>query len=233
MNLKDLSGRQKTAILIMAIGEEASAAITQTLPPDEVEALSFEIASPPADLEGGDSTLGRGVFNASCAICHGADATGTERAPPLAGGLLDADYVASLVPRRDGPRLRNDELVAPSAPKPKVDISLCDADPEDCGSATYLGGGRLWQVVTANSRGDYFHEDVQLYDSETGSFWNPDTKTRQKMPFDDNDPDVAPDLDKLQTSPDGTWALWGDTVLATADAELTDTRIDGLFCGWL
>ena len=40
----DLSGRQKTAILLMAVGEEASAAITKNLTADEVEAISFEIA---------------------------------------------------------------------------------------------------------------------------------------------------------------------------------------------
>lgn len=40
----ELSGRQKTAILLMAVGEDASAAITKSLDPDEVEAISFEIA---------------------------------------------------------------------------------------------------------------------------------------------------------------------------------------------
>jgi flagellar motor switch protein FliG len=44
MTLADLSGRQKTAILLMAIGEESSASVTKALPPDEVEAISFEIA---------------------------------------------------------------------------------------------------------------------------------------------------------------------------------------------
>ena len=39
-----LTGRQKTAILLMALGEEASTQITQSLDPEEVEAISFEIA---------------------------------------------------------------------------------------------------------------------------------------------------------------------------------------------
>ncbi len=42
--LDEMTGRQKVAILLMAIGEEASGAITKTLAPDEVEAISFEIA---------------------------------------------------------------------------------------------------------------------------------------------------------------------------------------------
>jgi len=43
-SLHDLSGRQKVAILLMAVGEEASAQITKNLAPEEVEAISFEIA---------------------------------------------------------------------------------------------------------------------------------------------------------------------------------------------
>ncbi len=41
---EDLSGRQKVAILLMALGEEASAEITKNLAPEDVEAISFEIA---------------------------------------------------------------------------------------------------------------------------------------------------------------------------------------------
>ncbi|NJD20569.1 MAG: flagellar motor switch protein FliG, partial [Gemmatimonadetes bacterium] len=40
----DLSGRQKVAVLLMALGEEASAQVTKNLDPEEVEAISFEIA---------------------------------------------------------------------------------------------------------------------------------------------------------------------------------------------
>jgi flagellar motor switch protein FliG len=39
-----LTGRQKVAILLMAVGEEASAQITTSMAPEEVEAISFEIA---------------------------------------------------------------------------------------------------------------------------------------------------------------------------------------------
>lgn len=40
----ELTGRQKGAILLMALGEESSAEITKNLAPEEVEAISFEIA---------------------------------------------------------------------------------------------------------------------------------------------------------------------------------------------
>ena len=40
----ELTGRQKVAVLLMAIGEEESAGITKHLAPEEVEAISFEIA---------------------------------------------------------------------------------------------------------------------------------------------------------------------------------------------
>jgi flagellar motor switch protein FliG len=42
--LAELTGRQKVAILLMAVGEEASAEITRNLSADEVEAISFQIA---------------------------------------------------------------------------------------------------------------------------------------------------------------------------------------------
>ena len=42
--LQDLTGRQKVAILLMALGEEASSEITKNMASEEVEAISFEIA---------------------------------------------------------------------------------------------------------------------------------------------------------------------------------------------
>ena len=42
--LADLTGRQKAAILLMQVGGDAQAAIMEGIAPDEVEAISFEIA---------------------------------------------------------------------------------------------------------------------------------------------------------------------------------------------
>lgn len=59
--------------------------------------LAYEIAQPPAALDGGDEAAGRELFNASCVVCHGVDAVGTERAPVLRGSLLDAETIATRV----------------------------------------------------------------------------------------------------------------------------------------
>lgn len=61
------------------------------------EPLTFEIAAPPAALDGGDEAAGRETFNATCAVCHGADATGTQLAPPLDGQFLDPALIARRV----------------------------------------------------------------------------------------------------------------------------------------
>ncbi len=40
----ELTGTQKVAVLLMALGEEASSQVTRSLPPEDVETISFEIA---------------------------------------------------------------------------------------------------------------------------------------------------------------------------------------------
>lgn len=62
---------------------------------DEAAALTYEIVVPPSNLDGGDAMVGQSLFNASCVVCHGVDATGTELAPALRGSLLDAQTVAT------------------------------------------------------------------------------------------------------------------------------------------
>lgn len=63
----------------------------------EAGALTYEIVQPPSELDGGDATDGRALFNASCVVCHGVDAAGTERALALRGSLLDAETIATRV----------------------------------------------------------------------------------------------------------------------------------------
>lgn len=60
----------------------------------EAPELSFDVVQPPLDLEGGDSLAGQELFNSSCVGCHGVDAVGTMRAPPLNGELLNAEMIA-------------------------------------------------------------------------------------------------------------------------------------------
>lgn len=61
------------------------------------EALEFEVVDPPSDLEGGDPMAGQELFNGTCVVCHGVDASGTERAPTLVGDLLNAELIARRV----------------------------------------------------------------------------------------------------------------------------------------
>jgi mono/diheme cytochrome c family protein len=69
--------------------------------PAEAPALSFDIVDPPTDIMGGDHTVGETTFNTSCVVCHGQSAVGTERAPAIAGTMLDGDFVALKI-RRSG-----------------------------------------------------------------------------------------------------------------------------------
>jgi mono/diheme cytochrome c family protein len=73
------------------LAEQAGAAA------DAVAPLSFVIADPPKDLTGGDPDTGHTTFNQTCAVCHGKDAAGTQRAPAIAGTKLTAEVVAERV----------------------------------------------------------------------------------------------------------------------------------------
>ena len=59
--------------------------------------LSYQIVSPPTELGGGDPMVGQDLFNTSCVVCHGVDASGTERALALRGSLLDAETIGRRV----------------------------------------------------------------------------------------------------------------------------------------
>lgn len=64
--------------------------------------LAIDIVEPPDDLAGGEAADGQATFNASCAVCHGEDAVGTELAPSLVGAQLEAERIAERV-RSSGP----------------------------------------------------------------------------------------------------------------------------------
>jgi mono/diheme cytochrome c family protein len=66
-------------------------------PPGEAPRVEIRIVEPPEELSGGDPAEGRAFFNGACAVCHGADARGTVRAPALAGAELEPEYIARRV----------------------------------------------------------------------------------------------------------------------------------------
>ncbi|MDP6944071.1 MAG: DM13 domain-containing protein, partial [Myxococcota bacterium] len=63
-------------------------------PEGDAPALEFEIVPPPEDPTGGDAEAGQDLFNMACVMCHGMDAVGTLRGPPLAGTNLPPSYIA-------------------------------------------------------------------------------------------------------------------------------------------
>jgi mono/diheme cytochrome c family protein len=144
--------------------------------PAEAPAITIDIADVPDQLSGGDIGAGQNLFNSSCVGCHGTDAAGTDRAPPLFGSLLDADYIAERVRRSGladsptypgltggrmpfwgGDRLSDDELVdivafvlsnEPDMPSgPDAGPSGPDAGPSDCAS-THARVGQTAELST-------------------------------------------------------------------------------------
>jgi mono/diheme cytochrome c family protein len=69
---------------------------------EPASAISYDIVSPPSDLDGGDAGDGRATFNGTCVVCHGVDAVGTERGPALNPETLTDALVAQRV-RTSGP----------------------------------------------------------------------------------------------------------------------------------
>jgi mono/diheme cytochrome c family protein len=58
--------------------------------------VKIQIVQPPSSLAG-DEARGRALFNQTCLVCHGVDAVGTVRAPPLAGTALMPKYIAERI----------------------------------------------------------------------------------------------------------------------------------------
>ena len=139
--------------------------------------------------------------------------------------LVDDAFLVALDARREseGPRVRP-ELAIPRAPTPSVDPSKCEEDPT-CGSAEYVGGSRVWWVITSNARGDFYHETRALYDANTSEFWDPLTDARSPTPVGGGENVV------IHVSPDGTWALYGDKILSLDDATVLGT-FAGAVCGF-
>jgi mono/diheme cytochrome c family protein len=66
-------------------------------------ALAYTIVDPPGDVSGGDEDAGRARFNATCVVCHGQGASGTERAPAIAGTPESPAFIAAKVRRSGNP----------------------------------------------------------------------------------------------------------------------------------
>lgn len=71
---------------------------------EEAELVIMKIADPPSGLNGGDADLGRQIFNTSCAVCHGIDGEGSNKAPMI-GGIGFGDN-ATITPEIAAERIR-------------------------------------------------------------------------------------------------------------------------------
>ena len=79
--------------------------------------------------------------------------------------------------------------------------------------------------MTANSRGDFFHETKELYDAKSKSYWNLSSGKRHHEPAEEED------STPLEVSPDGKWGLYADKIVSLDEAKAIGT-FAGSFCGW-
>ena len=147
--------------------------------------------------------------------------------------LVGKEILVALEARRTKLGLSRRVQLKPPGPAPRVEVDKgrCEEEDEEdpfgdnCGAATYFGGGRLWSVTTDNGRGDLFHVTKQLYDTKTKTWWDPATDARTAQPGD------GEEGRSFEVSPDGTWAILGDKVLSLTEAKVTG-ELPGTFCGW-
>ena len=59
--------------------------------------ISYNIVSPPTELNGGDHTAGGVAYKKTCIVCHGDGAKGTDRGPSIAGTTLTGQKVAERI----------------------------------------------------------------------------------------------------------------------------------------
>ncbi|CAN5903355.1 hypothetical protein BH11MYX2_BH11MYX2_28270 [soil metagenome] len=127
---------------------------------------------------------------------------------------VDQLYVAVLAERGKSRSLWTPPPMPPTPPSPPaLDREKCTEDKERCGQLTAIPGSPLWLVVTANSRGDYYHESRELWDPGARAFVRitGDKLVRAKDPQGEN----GPELDFLRSSPAGLLSLRGIVFDAT------------------
>lgn len=142
--------------------------------------ITFEIATPAADLSGGNPDAGREMFNASCAECHGQDGLGTQQAISVASGTLEPAYIAR--------RVRTSGL-----PGSQVYEGLTGGV-MPFWSASRLSDTELLDIVAYLSR-DYDPNPVDPDPMDPDDPADPDDPTDPTDPTDPDDPDDPMDPD--------------------------------------
>jgi hypothetical protein len=116
--------------------------------------------------------------------------------------ILAPDKLAALVTRSAGRRATQPDPVRSPEPTPLTNVPKvrCEENPDACGNARRLVGTPLWLVVVADSRGDFYHETVQLHDPAAHEFIDPLDPTRRSATPLEGDDEFMP----TWVSPSGT-----------------------------
>ena len=103
----------------------------------------------------------------------------------LAAAKLPVEAMSKIVARSVGRKAAiTDPGRTPTPTKLTIATDGCKEDPEACGEARALAGSRYWMVVVGNDRGDFYHEELQLYDPLSKEFFDPaDPAARSKQPL--------------------------------------------------
>lgn len=117
---------------------------------------------------------------------------------------------------------------ARALPRVPVDSAACEAIPSACGSVRLVFGTHLWLVVTANSRGDYFHQAWQLYDPRAKQFVDPRRSPPRRSSAPLKDP---PPLDGMLVSPSGEAYTRGGQVVSFGKGTVYQGA--NVACGWI
>jgi hypothetical protein len=145
--------------------------------------------------------------------------------------LADGTYVASLAARGRDRSLWTPPPMPPAAParKPKVDRKACETSPEKCGQRIAIPGSALWLVVTANSRGDFYHETRELWDPATGEYvWVAGGRVVRAAKPQRGDSDYA----DLRIAPTGGLLSIGGVVFDPAQLIYAPSGDGAITCGW-
>jgi hypothetical protein len=149
--------------------------------------------------------------------------------------LADPGYVAALAARgaRGSLWTRPPARRPRPARKPLVDRKLCQEN-DNCGRLIPIPASPLWLVVTANSRGDYYHESRELWDPGTGAFLRPRGQRLARSKRAPPDPTASVYYEGMRVSPTGTLSHQG--VVFDATKVIYQPRPGpglGQSCGWV
>lgn len=143
--------------------------------------------------------------------------------------FVGAEAITTLVARARLAGRRAVPASAPRGPEPQpvaaVPRSGCEDMPEECGKARRLPGTPYWQVVVSNSRGDFYHETLGLYDPVEKVFFDPADATARSPTPASSEPFVP-----TWVSPSGERAMDGSTLVKLAGGTLA-TDMNGA-CGF-